>query len=781
MSKGQSIKKIKKTEVKDDLKSRRINPYIILIFSSILTLFAYLRSLNAPLILDDSTYIEPSRLKALFSHFSLSVRSIAELSFALNYQISGMNLIAFRVTNIIFHIFSAILASYLTCITLNLPYIKDKYGKDWDGVIPVHISLTVAVLFLLHPIQAAAVNYITQRMAIMAAMFSFSGMILYIKGAINADKKSILYYALSAISFFLAVFSKENAIMVLLMLPVYDFIFISSFRWREFRGRFIILSVLGAALALIVVYNTHAVGIIKGIIAAFLGPTSPLDRYSWSGVDIHWTPLQYILTELRIVSRYILLIIFPNPASMVFDYSNAYPVSRDLFNPISTFLSLLFLASLLFFSLRYVKRFPLVSFGIFWYLVTISLESFIAIGLDPYFEHRNYLPGLGPFLAIASLLIYTGKFEIRIKKFGCRKFHWNLSGKSELVILLAVAVVLFSLTFIRNGVWTREDLLWKDALDKSPENPRALITLSSINIKERRFKEAEEYLQRAGRIKQLTPEFEVAMLINKATLYKETNGKQEAMAILEGLTSENSLPGSWRGDVYFMAGEILREEGKLSEAKDYLEKAYKIKHDNPFLLISLGLISRSLGEIDRAEGYLKGAVEMAPEQPVPHIELGDIYFMKGDMNKAEQYYRAVLHKKVGVPEDVKRRALLNLAQIKLARGEIDESEGLFKNLIRTDPAFYPPYIFLGDIYLKRGNPDTAIFYLERALSLNRTLIKDDPNTRLIYFNLGMAYIAKGDKFQARKNFRLFLSIAEGDKSLEGQIGRAKKELAQMVE
>jgi len=54
----------------------------------------------------------------------------------------------------------------------------------------LYIALLAATLFLLHPIQTSAVNYITQRMAIMASMFSFAGLIFYVKGVTNSGKRS---------------------------------------------------------------------------------------------------------------------------------------------------------------------------------------------------------------------------------------------------------------------------------------------------------------------------------------------------------------------------------------------------------------------------------------------------------------------------------------------------------------------------------------------------------------------------------------------------------------
>jgi len=145
-------------------------------------------------------------LKNLPDYISLHARSLANLSFAMNYQLSGMNLAAFRITNILFHIISGLLAFFLTRITLGLPYIRNRYGKFNDPGTPLYVSLGVATLFLLHPIQTSAVNYITQRMAIMAVMFSFAGIILYVKAALTYGKQALFSYGLSLICFILAIF-----------------------------------------------------------------------------------------------------------------------------------------------------------------------------------------------------------------------------------------------------------------------------------------------------------------------------------------------------------------------------------------------------------------------------------------------------------------------------------------------------------------------------------------------------------------------------------------------
>lgn len=751
---------------KKALEGNKANYYwhIAILFSiALLTIIAYFRSLKGPLIFDDVIYIAPSKLRNILHDFSFRARSIAELSFALNYYFSGMNVVFFRFSNVVLHLGAAFTASYFALTMLRLPSLRDTYRASYDDKTLLNIAFFVAALFALHPIQTSAVNYITQRMAIMAAMFSFAGFIFYTRGVTTAGKGSVIQYLFSAFFFVLAILSKENALMTLFMLPIYDFIFLSSSKWGEFRRRFITLTVLMITVALIAAYTMGITGFAEKVIALLSNPNRSMERYAWGGKDINWTPIEYLLTELRVVSRYIFLLFIPLPSLMVFDYSNAYPVSRSLFDPLSTLLSLLFLATVLVFSLKNIKKVPLISFGILWYLVTISLESFIALGLDPYFEYRNYLPSFGIFLAIGSSFLYADVSRIKIKKE---------------TIFVGLAVVLCFLTFVRNGAWTTEDSLWKDTIEKAPNNLRALISLSSIYIREKNFQEAQECVWKAGKVKPLTDKFRADLLFNQASIYKETNRRAEALAILKKLESNPSMEKGMPGLVSYFLGDMLREEGDNAGAKKHLEKALEQEgmRRNPGLLVSLGLVSRSLGEIEKAESYFKRAANSRRASVVPYVELGDILLMRNDVDGAERYYKEVL---AGwqVQDNLRKRALFGFAQAQLLKGKIEESEQSFKEVIGMDPQFYLPYIFLGDIYLTKKDPDRSLSYLEKALSFKRTFMTNEPNTKMLYYYLGRAYLLKGDRKTARKNFEIFLSVAAHDARLEKQISTTRQLLA----
>lgn len=732
----------------------RKNLPLILLSAIILTIVAYIRSINGPLILDDSIFISSDKLSDISKHLSLYFRSITVATFALNYNLSGLDLMWFRATNIALHIATSLAVFYLTYITLNLPAMKDNIKRN-----SVFISLAVGSIFMLHPIQTGVVNYLTQRMALMAAMFSFIGLIFYVKAALNKNKKALVYFFLSAFFFLLAVFSKENAVMAILIIPIYDFVLISSFDWKRFKNRFLVFLILLAGIVVLAIYKLNALKVAGELISSYSNINEPIKLFPWSGKDINWTPFEYLLTELRIVSRYIFLILFPVTPFMVFDYSDAYPVSRGIFNPLTTFFSLLFLSSLIFLSIKYIKRFPLISFGIMWYFITISLESFIVVGLDPYFEHRNYLPSFGIFLSLVSLFAYIPSFKFKIRKE---------------VVLSLIILVLFLLTFTRNGIWEKEETLWTDTASKAPDNRRALLALSSLYLKNGEFYKAESFISEITK-RQLTPAIKFHTLLNLANIYKQTNRRHEANTIADSLLSDNALNNVERSNVHLLKGEILRDNGDITNAKHHLEKAYEINKKIPAILLSLGQIYILSGEIERAESILLDLLKIDTDNHIAHLLLGYIYMYK-DINKSEKYFSEVFNKSTISLKNIPINFIINYAQINLIKGDKKRAIMLFEKAIDLQPAYYQPYLFLGDIHLKAGDVDKAFKYFQVALSLKDSFIKDDPNTILLYYNLAKVYIAKGEKDNAKRNLKLFILMAGLDKRLKESVIKAKEEL-----
>jgi hypothetical protein len=116
-----------------------------------------------------------------------------------------------------------------------------------------------------------------------------------------------------------------------------------------------------------------------------------------------FTVIERVLTEFRIVIDYFRLIVLPNVGDMGL-YHDDIIVSTSLFHPVSTLLSLLLIVGLLVSAFYAKAKYPLFSLGILWFFGGHILESTV-YPLDLMFLHRNYLPSIGIFLALAELAI----------------------------------------------------------------------------------------------------------------------------------------------------------------------------------------------------------------------------------------------------------------------------------------------------------------------------------------------------------------------------------------
>jgi hypothetical protein len=115
-----------------------------------------------------------------------------------------------------------------------------------------------------------------------------------------------------------------------------------------------------------------------------------------------FTLSERVLTQFRVVLYYVTLLIYPHPSRLNLDYD--FPISKTIFDPPTTILSILVIAGLIGYSLWVAKKRPVLSFFILWYFGNLVIESSI-FGLEMVYEHRLYLPSVGPFVLFSLFLV----------------------------------------------------------------------------------------------------------------------------------------------------------------------------------------------------------------------------------------------------------------------------------------------------------------------------------------------------------------------------------------
>ncbi len=704
--------------------------WILLIGSFLLCIGIYTISLDCPKVLDDYHVLEPSKLKQILDNpMSVGLRRwVSKFTFAINYWISDTQIKTYRLTNLVLHLLTGLM---LFTLILHLKKLRD------NGYL---LPLIATVLWLLHPLQTSTVNYVSQRMAILAALFSLLAFFCYIKAAKGEGPKSTFWYGGFMVSIVLGILSKENAIMILPMILFYDLVFISEFRWKESMKRFLPVAI---AFSVVAVFIWKPFGMSKflgGVIDTFLHPGRMITQKGWSGMDIILTPLQFWMTECRVLVRYLIIFFIPLPGLLVFDYSDAYPISQGLFSPPTTIVSISIIVILLLFAVLNLRRHPALGFGILWFFVTISLESFIAVGIDYYFEHRNYLPSMG--LAIATGYGIT----VLLKKGSLRKE----------VLVASLMIILSVFTYTRNKVWSSDITLWKDTMSKVPENMRAKITLSGLMIDRDRLDEAERLLEGID-LSRLSIPKKFQVMFNLASIYKEKGKYKDALNKAEELLKIKDLNRRSRGNVYYLIGEIYRELGEWNFAEKYLLKAKEnLSYKNVEILISLSQIYIAERNYQKAEASLKEALYIEPNNTMANMLLADLYLMTNKRALAEEYYSKLIDSKSLLSKDTLKRIYLNLALIKATGKKYQEAMDYLEVTEQIDPGDYLIYIYKGNIYLSTGRLEQAVVNYKKALQLSSYSEDRNPNKLLLYYNLGKAFEKLGNKKEAAHYYRVFL-------------------------
>ena len=222
-------------------KGKTKRHFFALALLSISIFLAYSNSLNGTWALDDIVTNKPVGIKDI--HDFVGFRKVAYITFLLNQSIAPFSPANFRLFNILIHILNTALVYVLAYWTIILRLRDPEYQTQKEiraGKSKGHLSLTSekqafyialfsSVIFGLHPININAVAYIVQRMASLATLFVLLSLLCYISATLSSNKlKSGLMYLLCSIFVVVGIFSKENAVMAVLLIILYDYVFLST-------------------------------------------------------------------------------------------------------------------------------------------------------------------------------------------------------------------------------------------------------------------------------------------------------------------------------------------------------------------------------------------------------------------------------------------------------------------------------------------------------------------------------------------------------------------------
>lgn len=623
-----------------------MNRQILLGFSLYLllgiTAVLYYPGLDGPLLLDDFENLKSlSDLSqgittwrdALTTNSSSSLgRPITILSFIANQLVNGGEVWDYKYTNLMIHLLCGVLVFWLVGRLLQEHSLKPYC---WA------VALWVTAFWLLTPLQVSTVLYVVQRMAQLSTLFVMAGLVTYVIGRQNLEFRPRLGITLilscPLLWLPIAVLSKENGILLPLLMFVIE-IFFFSFRAPR-AGRFFLVTLYIFTLLLPVLVVSIKLALDPGFI---------LNGYA--GRD--FTIGERLLTQARILFVYLWSLLIPYGPGFGL-YHDDFIKSTDLLTPLSTLLSVsvwIFLIIIAALSLkvqgRIFKNVSYVFFGIAFFLAAHLLESSV-FPLELYFEHRNYLPAIGIYLALGiAIFSITKTFKMQ----------------RLVVLLLALLPVAHAVaSYPRIQTWTSWEQILFSADEAHPQSARLHSDLSIYYYNqgnpERAFFHLDEAKKWDPRLTSATSVIRIAVYCKiglpiPETEYEQLRSKLNFTRTISTKSAFNILASLMQYEPCLQLdinkfGEIVEQWLTTPTAQPHSDTIW-------FIRLQLGRMFFYRGLTVKAINQMNNSIALYPERLEPGLIKFQYQLALNDMDGAKKTLIELKHNDNGKRVDLSR-------------------------------------------------------------------------------------------------------------------------------
>ena len=363
---------------------------------------------------------------------------------------------SFKYTNLMIHLLNGILLCGAILLLLRNYNYKEQQA--------IWIALTASGIWLLHPYFVSTTLYVVQRMAQLATLFTLIGIIGYLKARLLLTYKpfqSYIYMAASiSVCTILATYSKENGALLPLLILVLEFCNPNKVHKPIWQWRAVCLWLPSCAVLYLIF---REINFIENL---------------WP--NRNFNQVERLYSEARIVAEYLFHLFIPQIEGRGL-YQDGFEISKSLFTPITTLYSVIFLIGLALTGFIIKNKYPLLSVAILFFFAAHLMESTV-LGLELYFEHRNYLAGLFLFVPIAATL-------------------YSLKEKIDPKLVYLILIILFSVlsffSYERAKLWGNTDQLLLYWAKNNPNSPRAQSAIATRLVQDGYILESNQYLEQS--------------------------------------------------------------------------------------------------------------------------------------------------------------------------------------------------------------------------------------------------------------------------------------------
>jgi protein O-mannosyl-transferase len=630
-------------------------------------------------------------LDSLSAHY----RPVQNISFIFDYFFWNTDEFGFHLTNVLLHAACGIVLYFLlrrlfaSFIFARVVQTGVATRSNWIS----HAAFLVALLWVVHPVHSAAVDYISGRADSLAFFFAAAGWLLFLKAQdLSLQFWRFSLYVAAAFCGLLALLSREiGCIWVVLFIA--HLVFVE--RQIVFRRR------AWAIICCVLLFAVYAaLRQLPGERATT--PTQP----GWTA------PVRAVLMA-RALGDYARLAIFP--ANLHMERTVVDPIgwrtNADWRERIGTeYLSILGLGVLTIFAYGMIKRGRgqrLRVLGAGWFLLAyLPISNLFQLNATVA-EHWLYLPLVGFFIFVFGCVI-----ELPVR-------HRYATATLGILAISCLSVR----SFVRSGDWANEEIFYRRTAAAGGESARVSVNLAQVYAVRGDWAAAEKMLRH---VLEVTPGYPTAR-INLGDVLLHEGKSAEAETFFRTLFDSDErvskeYPRTWIAAVNFAC--VRHRAGDDKGAFEILYQA-RAAHPGVWELISYE------SELRRETGGTQEAFELVENFARDHwwhygaaVALGRLYAERNDAPRAEA---ALAHASLLDVHDAE--ALHLIAMIKLRQNDLEQAFRAQRRAISRQPDQPSQYILLSNILERMGRAEEARAALAKVSKL-RALAETSPTQSL---------------------------------------------------
>ncbi len=456
---------------------------------------------------------------------SVAYRPVLSLSFFVDWALWKSFAQGYHVQNVLFHVFNVILVFLLG-------------RKIFSGSSRDFKAFWTAIFFGVMPLNSEAVCAIGFRADVLAMFFVLSAMLFYLLHDERSGRfERTLYLAASYASYFLAVFSKESAVVFPVIFLIYDMIFKHPHKvfwkrveWKRQLGYWAIMA------GYVFLYT-------QVFVNKMLGQVPLLGE----GVFGH------AIRAVEIFGYYMLRAFLPWTVKIL---PPVFSFPEEIASVVSPWdlAGIAFLGTVLLILWRALKDRKMVWFGFLWMMIGYAPVSNLLPVVTPIAHRFFYLPALGFSIILVELLKMAGD-SLERRHFAQTTFVFTIWA-----VLCAV------FTIALNSAWKSNYLNISHMIKDFPKNGRSQLLMGIVYDS---FAEPYEAIHCFEKAEQLGFGWD-PRIVMAGENYERIGRAEKALEVYNNSIQE--YPDLYFG--YLGVGRFLFKEKNYQQALIYLKEGY---------------------------------------------------------------------------------------------------------------------------------------------------------------------------------------------------------------